>query len=221
MNNSTETMLTKNQLMLAIVMSLIIGAAITFLVVLPMEKTLNSSSPEVTSNSDMEKREPQAVPSVPEVISTSAHESLYISINPETAKPKLNEFGESQPYIEGANIRSHAREFKTETVDVLIDTGAQVEFKAIMERGEVLLYSWEADGELYYDFHAHQENGNPNFWTRYSEGEGTTDKGSIVAPYQGEHGWYWLNISEKPVTVKLKVAGYYSEIKEIDLKAEG
>jgi len=214
-------MLSKNQLMLAIVVSLIIGAAITFFVVLPMEKTLNSSSPDVSTNLNMEELEPQGTAQELEETSTSDHEALYISINPETTQPKINEFGESQPVVEGVNIRSYDREFKTDSIDVFIDVGAQVEFKAILETGEVLLYSWEADGELYYDFHAHQENGDPNFWTRYSEGEGTADKGSIVAPYQGEHGWYWLNISDKPVSVKLRVAGYYSEIKEIDLKAEG
>ena len=34
----------------------------------------------------------------------------------------------------------------------------------------------------------------------------------VVAPFSGEHGWYWLNISEKPVTIKLTVTGYYDKM---------
>jgi hypothetical protein len=219
MNNSIETMLSKTQLLLAIVLSLIIGAAVTFLFVLPMENTINNSESGVSDSLANEETELQSQSTQNETVETLASEqvALYISIDPETTQLKINEFGESQAFVEGVNIRSYDQEFKTESIDVLIDVGAQVEFKAIMETGEVLLYAWEANDELYYDFHAHQENGNPDFWTRYAEGEGTADKGSIVAPYQGEHGWYWLNISDNPVSVKLRVAGYYREIKEIDL----
>jgi hypothetical protein len=36
--------------------------------------------------------------------------------------------------------------------------------------------------------------------------------GSLVASFSGEHGWYWVNISEKPVTITLTVAGFYRDI---------
>ena len=83
-----------------------------------------------------------------------------------------------------------------------------------------MLYHWEANGDVYYDFHAHQEAGDPDFFTRYVAGEGQQDKGSIVALYQGQHGWYWLNISDGPVKISLAVAGYYSKLIKIDLEAE-
>ena len=41
--------------------------------------------------------------------------------------------------------------------------------------------------------------------------------GSLVAPFAGEHGWYWLNISEKPVTIKLTFTGYHNEVKNYGL----
>ena len=42
-----------------------------------------------------------------------------------------------------------------------------------------------------------------------------TSSGSIVAPFSGNHGWYWLNIEEHTIEITLKVAGFYSEIKEL------
>ena len=32
------------------------------------------------------------------------------------------------------------------------------------------------------------------------------------APFSGEHGWYWLNYNEFPVTVTLTVTGYFDDI---------
>ncbi len=45
----------------------------------------------------------------------------------------------------------------------------------------------------------------------------TKGHGSLVAPFAGEHGWYWLNISEKPVTIKLTFTGYHKEVKNYGL----
>jgi len=36
--------------------------------------------------------------------------------------------------------------------------------------------------------------------------------GSLVAPFGGEHGWYWVNFNEFPVVVSLSVTGYYEDI---------
>ena len=33
-----------------------------------------------------------------------------------------------------------------------------------------------------------------------------------VAPFAGEHGWYWLNIHDGPVTITLTVTGFYDDI---------
>ncbi len=33
-----------------------------------------------------------------------------------------------------------------------------------------------------------------------------------MAPFAGEHGWYWLNVSETPVKIKLTVTGYQEKL---------
>ena len=51
------------------------------------------------------------------------------------------------------------------------------------------------------------------FWVRYEEHqEGSGNDGSLVAPFAGEHGWYWLNYNEFPVVVTLTINGYFDEI---------
>jgi len=93
-----------------------------------------------------------------------------------------------------------------------------VEYKALMQQGDTIAFRWSTDGgEVYYDFHAHDDAFGPGFFSRYDEGEGTSRSGSIMAAYTGQHGWFWLNIADGPTTVTLEVSGFYDEIVEIDL----
>jgi hypothetical protein len=219
MHKTSESILSTGQLVVALIAALIVGVGLTVFVILPTEKTIDSEASGATSVAEIMPAQTEPVAQSEQEAVAPNFDALYIAIDPETTLPKVDEFGDSLPAVMGANIRAHETAYKSETINIQIDADGRVEYKAIMDTGELLLYAWEADGELYYDFHAHQENGNPQFWTRYSEGEGSRDQGSIVAPYQGEHGWYWLNIAGKAVTVKLSVAGYYDRIKEIELKA--
>ncbi|MFT5134268.1 MAG: hypothetical protein ACI9SC_002743 [Gammaproteobacteria bacterium] len=219
MNKPTEPLLSTKQLILSLIVAMIVGVGLTIFVILPAEKGEDPTGFGAKSGLGELSSTKEEVPEIETTSDVLPLETLYAAINPETTPPKINEFGQSLPAVDGVNIRVHDATYKSESIEILIDIDGQVEYKAIMDGGEVLLYAWEADGELYYDFHAHQEKGDPNFWTRYSEGEATKDQGSIVAPYQGEHGWYWLNIADKPIKIKLTVAGYYDEIKEIPLKA--
>lgn len=66
-------------------------------------------------------------------------------------------------------------------------------------------------GQAYYDFHSHPPDADPNFFTRYEEGEGSRRAGTILVPYVGEHGWYWLNLEDHPVAIQLEAAGFYDE----------
>lgn len=106
---------------------------------------------------------------------------------------------------------------RTEVVSVTLEAGQQTEIKAILDASQVIVYSWQSDGEVYTDFHGHEPSAGDAF-VRYEEQQsGHEGHGSLVAPFAGEHGWYWLNISEKPVTIKLTFTGYHNEVKNYGL----
>jgi hypothetical protein len=88
--------------------------------------------------------------------------------------------------------------------------------KAVLAPDQMIVYAWSiAEGEVYYDFHAEPEQAPEGYFVRYAEGEGSTDGGSLVAPFAGHHGWYWLNISDHAITIRLEVTGYYTEVVEV------
>jgi len=107
---------------------------------------------------------------------------------------------------------------KSETRTIKLGPGQQTEIKAVLDAAQVILYSWKAEGgQVYTDFHGHEPNGGEAF-VRYEEQQsGTEGHGSLVAPFAGEHGWFWLNISEQPVTITLQFTGYHRELKDYGL----
>ena len=103
---------------------------------------------------------------------------------------------------------------------IALDEFEQVEVKASMKQGDAFVYSWKMiEGEtVYTDFHAdpHQTDLYPDrYWMRYAESEEAFASGSLVAPFDGNHGWYWMNIEENPVKIVLEVRGYYENLEEI------
>jgi hypothetical protein len=100
---------------------------------------------------------------------------------------------------------------KEETIVVKLDVDQKTEIKTKLQEGKMVLYSWQVEGgKVYVDYHGHDPSFGDKFFVRYSEQDGVTGaSGSLVAPFTGEHGWYWLNVSETPVTITLKVSGYF------------
>jgi hypothetical protein len=131
----------------------------------------------------------------------------------------LDDAGRALPVANGENFIGRKEAFKTETITVVIDGNGRVEYKALMQQGDSIVFRWSTDGgQVYYDFHGHDEAFGPKFFTRYNEGEGAQDAGSFVAAYSGQHGWYWKNLEAEKMEITLAVAGFYDEIVEFKLK---
>lgn len=109
--------------------------------------------------------------------------------------------------------RSTEVPFQSETIEIPMQGDEELEYKFHMEKGQSLLYTWDSGGrEVYYEFHAEPTVGEypEDYYMSYEIGDGVTAaSGSLIAPFTGNHGWYFLNLTEYPVTVKLKVSGYY------------
>lgn len=145
------------------------------------------------------------------------------SVTIEGAWPGIpEEFDFYEPDVLGDPFsRSHDGKFRSDTLSIELDVGEQVEYKAVMKRGDALLYDWRLDRgtSVYSDFHADPGDNAAaypdRYYIRYAENEAAESSGSLVAPFDGNHGWYWLNIEEQPITITLEVHGYYERIEEI------
>jgi hypothetical protein len=139
----------------------------------------------------------------------------------ETVEIQYDQFGTSLPYLSGANFVKGQRPWQSESISIEIESDGGVEYKALMDQGDSLSFDWFVDGgQVYYDLHGHDPSFGDEFFTRYEEGEGVSGSGSIIAGYDGQHGWYWLNLEGAPITITLEVAGFYEKIVEIGLNVE-
>ena len=157
-----------------------------------------------------------ATPVAPEVDATPRIvEGRFPEISPD------DEFDYFEPETLGDPFsRTQDREFRSESMVIALDEFEQVEVKAVMKQGDALVYSWRLveGASIYTDFHADPlevEKFPEQYWIRYLESENPSASGSLVAPFDGNHGWYWLNIEENPVRIELEVHGYYDSIAEI------
>ena len=95
-----------------------------------------------------------------------------------------------------------------------LDPGQGIEIKLVMEEGAIAPFEWVvAGGAVNFDLHG-DGSGNE---ISYEKGRGVPeDAGELTAAFTGNHGWFWRNRGDAPVSVTLRVAGAYSEIKRFD-----
>lgn len=128
---------------------------------------------------------------------------------------EIPDFGDPVP-LPNPNVHQptdRAPETRTMTVELGLD--AETEVKAVLGENQMIVYEWEVDdGIVYSDFHGHTPELGEEFWVRYQEDQrgSAGESGSLVAPFAGEHGWYWVNLNDHPVTITLTVTGYFDEM---------
>jgi hypothetical protein len=114
--------------------------------------------------------------------------------------------------------REYPTPFRSDTIDIPLkgadSTGSELEYKVKMKAGQTLVYSWSVAAppeEFYSDFHSQQwpQQGPKEVVISHKAGVGVGGNGSMVAPFDGIHGWYLQNQSVKPVVVHLKLSGFY------------
>lgn len=135
----------------------------------------------------------------------------------------IPDFGQPVPLPNPAVFQKKTAPSRAEMVTITLQPGQQTEIKVLLKTGQMVMFSWQAEGgQVYTDFHGHEPGAGDDLWVRYEEQQsGTEGSGSLVAPFEGEHGWFWLNVSEQPVTINLSVNGYYEKVINYGIFGEG
>jgi hypothetical protein len=104
--------------------------------------------------------------------------------------------------------------YRTDETTITLKTGESAEIKATMRRQDRLVFSWTAEGGPV-DFEMHGEPANAvggEYTSYWKDDEKESGHGSFEAPFDGTHGWYWLNLETDPVTIRLRTSGFYEKI---------
>jgi hypothetical protein len=102
------------------------------------------------------------------------------------------------------------KKFNEETVNFTLGPRGSIEYKYRLEKGEALLFAWQATGAVDYEFHAEPDGAPRGYAQTYDKSNARQASGTLTAPFAGIHGWYWENPTDQEVTVTLSSAGFYN-----------
>ena len=123
-----------------------------------------------------------------------------------------DEYFNSQDYVTKADLALQQSDWK-DTIEVSVPAEGEIEYKLATAKSAALHYVWAADkGDLFFDFHGEPEGDTTGYFESYGKGTKAQSNGSITAPFEGTHGWYWRNDNDFAVTVTLKVKGDYQRM---------
>lgn len=103
--------------------------------------------------------------------------------------------------------------FRTDELTIELGPREGLEVKATLRAGDEIVYSWETDGaSVLFDFHGEPAGAPKDVFTSYEKGQAKSFEGSLEAPFDGVHGWYWKNLRSAPTSVRLKTSGVYIDL---------
>lgn len=135
---------------------------------------------------------------------------------PEVAKPVAESTEASEPeaaMVEEESSPAPATPQWQDEVRVVLTPGEGTEYKLTMDEGAVARFSWASEGgPINYDTHG---NGSGQSIS-YEKGRGVPeDEGELEAAFTGKHGWFFRNRNNNDITLVLRTAGDYGELKKV------
>lgn len=156
----------------------------------------------------------EAAAAAPAASTGDVAEEKQIANEAPATEDKVDAVGQPLKPVDDSVVTKHKGDYRVETMTVTLEPNKGAEIKARMKGGESFVFNWTVTGgEVASDFHGEKLNAAKDEYTSYwIDGAMSNASGSFTAPFEGRHGWYWLNRSDKPVTVTVKVSGFYQEL---------
>lgn len=206
---------TTQRLVKATLLSLLVAAAILVVAVLPAEYGIDPTgigsrlgldalaSTEAGDAEDLPSPAPAPAPSPDKA---DASEAI-------ATEPGLDAVGQPIQPIDSTPVSKRGDGFRSDEMSITLAPGKGAEIKAEMQAEAGFVFHWTASAPVAVDMHGERKDAKDGEYTSYwIEASLDHGSGSFTAPFEGSHGWYWLNRSDAPVTVKLRVTGFQTKL---------
>jgi hypothetical protein len=209
MTTNNQPNLNKGQLLKSLIIALIIGTIVLLTAVLPAEYGIDplgtgklfGFSKLYQGNEQIENNE------------------IYSSLN--FKKIKMEKLGSPQSIpkpIEADNPPPEVQYSEREdTIEVIVPAKKGIEYKFKSLKYGRTKYEWTtAKGIVYIDFHGEvkQENSSKNvFYESYTLAYSNNMAGTLTAPFEGKHGWYFRNETNEDIIIAIRLNGQYELFK--------
>jgi hypothetical protein len=167
-------------------------------------------APPALTEAPAEPAEQVAAAPAPEPAPEPALEPTPEPVPEVTAEPAPEAAPAETTAAVDAAVAEATSEWRDE-VSYTLAPGEGIEVKLVMAEGQVARFYWTANGAVVnYDTHGDGSGQKVS----YEQGRGVPEQeGELTAAFTGNHGWFWRNRTDAPVTVTLQTAGDYAEMK--------
>ena len=209
MTTNNQPNLNKGQLLKSLIIALIIGAIVLLTAVLPAEYGIDplgtgklfGFSKLYQGNEQIENNE------------------IYSSLN--FKKIKMEKLGSPQSVPKPSEADNPPPEVqysvREDTIEVIVPAKKGIEYKFKSLKYGRTKYEWSTDKSIVYiDFHGEvkQENSSKNvFYESYTLAYSNNMAGTLTAPFEGKHGWYFRNETNQDIVVAIRLNGQYELFK--------
>jgi hypothetical protein len=106
---------------------------------------------------------------------------------------------------------------RSDRKEITLAPGEAAEIKLSARKGVNITYSWSVSGgAVNYDAHGDPLVKRRGFYHGYGKGKASIgQKGAMVTAFDGTHGWFWRNRSERSVIITLQTSGAYADIQRV------
>lgn len=132
-------------------------------------------------------------------------------------KITLNDVGSSTDILKPieANNPPPKQQFlkREDVIKVIVPAKKGIEYKVKMLKYGSMKYEWSTTDQIIFtDFHGEVKQDNPPkdvFYESYTVAYSNNMGGTLTAPFEGKHGWYFKNLIDNDVVVVIKLKGEY------------
>lgn len=211
MSNIPSVVPTRRSLVKATLLAMLVAAAILLLAVLPAEYGIDptgvGSHLGLDALASTETQTKVGAPTSP-APSGTALASAAVPTGPE-----LDAVGQPAQAVDASHVSKRTDALRSDEMAVTLAPGKGAEIKAAMQSGAGFVFQWTASAPVAVDMHGERKDAKEGEYTSYwIERSLDHGSGSFTAPFEGSHGWYWLNRSDAPITVKVQVTGFQQKL---------
>lgn len=103
---------------------------------------------------------------------------------------------------------------REDSIQVTVPAGKGIEYKINMLKHGKMKYEWVTNnGTVYFDFHGEvkqAQEAKAVYFESYTIAYSNNMVGTFLSPYEGKHGWFFRNNSDKDIVVTLRLQGEYT-----------
>ncbi len=209
MTTNNQPNLNKAQLLKSVIIALIISTLVLLIAVLPAEYGLDPlGTGKLFGFSKLYQGNKQ----------TKTNET-YSGLN--FKKIKMEKIGSPLSVPKPSDADNPPPEFqypkRMDTIEVVVPVEKGIEYKFKSLKYGSTKYEWTTDkGIVYIDFHGEVKQENPPknvFYESYTLAYSNNMVGTLTAPFEGKHGWYFRNETNEDIVVTIILNGQYELFK--------